>query len=530
MREGRRTSRSARYRIVGTLGHGAGGVVHLARDLRARRYVALKVNLPVGDPLAAHRFFDEQRVAVDHPHLLRSLDWYQEPDEAGLVLELADAGTLADVLAANERLPAAFVDGVAAQLIAGLAALHAAGVVHRDLKPANAVLVRSGAGVVAKLADFGISQIEGAPRLTQDLSSPLGTVGFLPPEVLAGGDHDRRSDVWALGTTILLLLDRVDPDDAGALRAVVARMVLDRPDRRPSAADLTGELPCGDRVPADGVALSDRAGRTIARARAATRRRASLVAAGAVLVGVLVALVASRSGDDTPSARRSASSRSTAPATAVGRSTTSTTADAPPDTSVAGSVLEPDSPVCQAFDSLTVSVTDAYRDRVDRFAAGEPAATAFGPPYADMTAGVAGIVALAADRQGMSDAAIAVGLPDDEISRALMLFALIAPATFDTNGAYNEPANFMTGIDVAAKDPAANGVPRDPDALSARMGGFVGITSGFEVRGCPNHFPERLAAPADVAARLLTPAPATVEEFFRRYDLDREILAPLARG
>lgn len=281
-----------RYELLDVIGHGASGVVHLARDRTSRSFVAAKVLQRHGfDDLAQQRFLSEQRLAVADEHVLTNLDWFQTPSDAVLVMELADAGSLEDVLALNHTLSRGFVESVASQLAAGLAALHEAGVIHRDIKPANVMLCTDTAGITAKLGDLGTALASGRTRLTQD-ASVIGTVGFVAPEVLAGSHHDELSDLWSLGTTLSQLIERNVDGISPVLSALVARLTAaDRTTRPQSARSLVDALPPPAPLPLD-AAPTMRADveRAMTRRRRRHRQRAmSRAVVGAAICGLLVA-------------------------------------------------------------------------------------------------------------------------------------------------------------------------------------------------------------------------------------------------
>jgi serine/threonine-protein kinase len=174
--------------LLEEIGRGATGVVHRARDLRLRRYVAAKV---VRGPDAV-RLALEQAHRVDHPHVLPVLGWAAEDDVALIATELVHGGSLRDLLARAGALPEAAVVVLLGQLLDALGAVHALGLVHGDVKPAN-LLLRAGSGPHLLLADFGVAARAGVA------AGVAGTPSFLPPERLAGAAPHPSQDVYAAG-------------------------------------------------------------------------------------------------------------------------------------------------------------------------------------------------------------------------------------------------------------------------------------------------------------------------------------------
>ena len=119
------------------------GAVWRARDLRTGDSVAAKV-LARHDAGLLLRFVHEQSVRVRHPHVLAPTGWAAEDDVVVIVMDLVRGGSLHDLLADHGALPEDYVRVLLDQLLQGLMAVHAAGVVHRDLKPANLLLDATG--------------------------------------------------------------------------------------------------------------------------------------------------------------------------------------------------------------------------------------------------------------------------------------------------------------------------------------------------------------------------------------------------
>jgi serine/threonine-protein kinase len=189
-----------RYRLESRIAAGSVGEVWRAEDLVLGRPVAVKV-LQEGyasHPQTLARFRAEARHAgsLAHPGVAHVYD-YGETGPAGrpyLVLELVDGPSLAGVLAGGPLGPAATM-GIVAQVAAGLAAAHAAGLVHRDIKPANLLMGRDGQ---VKITDFGIAHAAGSAPITQ-VGTLVGTPAYLAPERSAGEPATPASDLYSLG-------------------------------------------------------------------------------------------------------------------------------------------------------------------------------------------------------------------------------------------------------------------------------------------------------------------------------------------
>ena len=199
------------FEIVELLGRGGMGEVWRARDVRLKRDVAIKV-LPAGlarDPDRITRFEREARAAsaLNHPNIVSVHDIGCDNGTYWIASELVRGETLRHMMEAGP-LPAPKAIEIAAQVAAGLAAAHAAGLVHRDLKPDNIMVTRDGH---VKILDFGLAkQRRTAPdSTTADLTDEgvvLGTAGYMSPEQVRGEAADHRSDLFSFGVVLYEML------------------------------------------------------------------------------------------------------------------------------------------------------------------------------------------------------------------------------------------------------------------------------------------------------------------------------------
>jgi Tol biopolymer transport system component len=195
------------YQVASTLGAGGMGEVYAARDTRLERSVAIKV-LPqeFTDDAGRRARFEREAAAIaslSHPNICTLHDVGEQDGTMFLVMEKLDGSTLAARLAHGPMPPAEAI-ACAIQIAEGLAFAHRAGVVHRDLKPANVMLTKTG----AKLLDFGLAKVASgvvehptATALTFH-GEILGTLPYMAPEQLQGGDVDARADIFAFGAML----------------------------------------------------------------------------------------------------------------------------------------------------------------------------------------------------------------------------------------------------------------------------------------------------------------------------------------
>ncbi|MFE9404544.1 protein kinase [Streptomyces sp. NPDC006530] len=202
---------AGRYELIDPVGRGGAGAVWRAWDRRRRRYVAAKV-LQQSDAHTLLRFVREQALRIDHPHVLAPASWAADDDKVLFTMDLVSGGSLAHLIGDYGPLPPRFVCTLLDQLLAGLAAVHAEGVVHRDIKPANILLEATGSGRPhLRLSDFGISLRKDEPRLTET-NYVVGTPGYFAPEQMMGAEPDFPADLFAVGLVALYLLEGSKPD------------------------------------------------------------------------------------------------------------------------------------------------------------------------------------------------------------------------------------------------------------------------------------------------------------------------------
>jgi eukaryotic-like serine/threonine-protein kinase len=202
---------AGRYELVDPIGRGGVGAVWRSWDHRRRRYVAAKV-LQQSDAHALLRFVREQAMRIDHPHVLAPASWAADDDKVLFTMDLVNGGSLSHLIGDYGPLPPRFVCALLDQLLAGLTAVHAEGVVHRDIKPANILLEATGTATPhVRLSDFGIAMRKGDARLTET-DYVVGTPGYFAPEQLIGAEPDFPADLYAVGLVALYLLSGQKPD------------------------------------------------------------------------------------------------------------------------------------------------------------------------------------------------------------------------------------------------------------------------------------------------------------------------------
>lgn len=198
------------FHIEGRLGEGAMGTVYRGRHESTGKWAAVKVMSAPGDeasPTLAARFEREIKLLSQfrHPNIVRIYGASEDQGIRYYAMELVEGETLAERIERQGRLPFPKVIAYGVQICEALQQIHAVGVVHRDLKPGNLMI---SADHRVKLTDFGIAKDTSALN-TKELTRAdhtVGTVLYMSPEQLAGGELTRKSDLYSLGVVFYRML------------------------------------------------------------------------------------------------------------------------------------------------------------------------------------------------------------------------------------------------------------------------------------------------------------------------------------
>ncbi len=204
-----------RYRVDALLAQGGFGAVYQAWDVNLNKCVALKENLDTS-PEAQRQFQHEAQIlgSLTHPNLPRVQDHFLLPGQGQyLVMDFVEGEDLEEM---GNRLGAPLSEDYALawidQVCDALVYLHGQNppVIHRDIKPANIKITPQGKAV---LVDFGLSKIYD-PRLKTTVGARAVTPGYSPVEQYGRGTTDARTDIYALGATVYMLLTNHEPQES----------------------------------------------------------------------------------------------------------------------------------------------------------------------------------------------------------------------------------------------------------------------------------------------------------------------------
>ncbi|MHC4640988.1 MAG: protein kinase domain-containing protein [Planctomycetota bacterium] len=219
------------YRLLGLLGRGGMGTVYEAELIATGRRVALKMlGQQLDSPDMRQRFLREGRLAagVNHPNSLYIFGSEEIEGLPVIMMEIADSGTLKDKL--KKSGPLAVTEAVDAILdvISGLEAAFAGGVLHRDIKPSNCFVSPDGS---VKVGDFGlsVSTLARTDTFVTAHGKIMGTPAYSSPEQLRGDALDLRADIYSVGATLFTLLTDRAPFEGDNAVQVVANAVNQKP-------------------------------------------------------------------------------------------------------------------------------------------------------------------------------------------------------------------------------------------------------------------------------------------------------------
>ena len=336
------------YKIIECVGWGGMGIVFKAYEESLDRLVALKILRPelAGDPKALQRFIREAKTAaaLRHPNIVTVHAVGRQGDTHYLAMEFIQGWTVAEYIRQRGPLPGQLTKALFAQVLAGLAAAHAAGLIHRDIKSANLLLDcgrreekasevamappesgfspgRAGPAetvtrelppmsesrdlppdeiesAVVKIADFGLARTTAALNRVTLSRSILGTIEYMSPEQARGDEHiDQRTDLYSAGVVLYEMLTGRTPFQADSPTAVIHRVLHEEPEApeevRRGADAVLGNLSLRlmAKRPEDRVASAEEAMRLLEEGVVARPRRTGRAWRWALVGAALIALL-----------------------------------------------------------------------------------------------------------------------------------------------------------------------------------------------------------------------------------------------
>jgi eukaryotic-like serine/threonine-protein kinase len=196
------------YDLVDKIAEGGMGTIYKGRHRLTGQVVAIKVMSPhmANNGVLLRRFEQEFRAAsrLDHPNIVRAIDYGDTGRSPYLVMEYVEGESLGQKLEREGRMPEAEAIRLIAQVAQGLHRAHKEGLIHRDVKPDNILVTPDGQ---AKLADLGlVKEVETDLNLTRT-NRGLGTPHFMAPEQFRNAKNANvQCDVYSLAATLYMLV------------------------------------------------------------------------------------------------------------------------------------------------------------------------------------------------------------------------------------------------------------------------------------------------------------------------------------
>ena len=222
----------SRYVLQESLGYGAMGQVFAGSIRLTGEPVAIKILRPefVSDREVVARFVQERTIlmSIADPSVVRVIDLVVEGDTLAIVMELVQGTDLRRQLRDRRTVPPAEAVRLTGQLLRGVAAVHAAGIVHRDVKPENVLVDTSAGWPWLKLTDFGVARLSYGASLTK-LSGLLGTPEYMAPELAEHNRATPAADIYSVAIVLYEMLCGRTPFAGGHPVAVLRRQTDQAP-------------------------------------------------------------------------------------------------------------------------------------------------------------------------------------------------------------------------------------------------------------------------------------------------------------
>ena len=235
----------AGYEVESVVGSGGIGILYRARQVGLDRPVALKLVEPdvAREPVVRERLRREARTvaALDHPNIVPLYEAGEEDGTVYIVTRWVDGTELGTLIEQEGPLEPGRAARIAAQIASALEVAHEKGLIHRDVKPSNVIVTPEDH---IYLTDFGLTKrAESASGLT-GAAAMLGTIDYVAPEQIEGGEADPRGDVYGLACVLFEMLTGAAPfaGEAGGMAKMWAHLNSDPPSPREQRPDVPPAL------------------------------------------------------------------------------------------------------------------------------------------------------------------------------------------------------------------------------------------------------------------------------------------------
>jgi serine/threonine protein kinase len=214
-----------RFQLEQQIGSGGMGAVYRGLNCETGEAVAIKHLKPeflAGNQEMVTRFIREGEALrqLNHPNIVKMLAAIQEDNQYYLMIEYMSGGSLADLLQQTPKLSVNRVLDIVLDLADALTRAHRLNIIHRDIKPDNVLMATDG---TPRLTDFGIARYSNSEMTETGIV--IGTVAYVPPEVLNGEPIDERGDIWSFGVLLFEMLAGQRPFQGATLPQLIQQIV-----------------------------------------------------------------------------------------------------------------------------------------------------------------------------------------------------------------------------------------------------------------------------------------------------------------
>ncbi|CAD8042862.1 unnamed protein product [Paramecium primaurelia] len=214
------------YKLGGVLGVGAFSQVRKVTHRKTRTIRAMKVisKSRLSTAELQQKFINEINVykQLDHPHILKLYEFYQDEKNYYIIIELCTGGELFDKIIEKGSFSEKEASYIMKQIMSAILYAHNQNIVHRDLKPENVLLdITSQGNYNVKVVDWGTAKIFSP---NQQINEKFGTLYYMAPEVLRR-NYNEKCDIWSCGVILYILLSGTPPFN-GRTDAEIQKSIL----------------------------------------------------------------------------------------------------------------------------------------------------------------------------------------------------------------------------------------------------------------------------------------------------------------